>query len=190
MEDIVKGALNFSKFLRFQLFKKQNQVLKRDIYSKRIWGSHIKGGLEVCDAILLEHQDCSFVDVEDLETRINNLMLQLKEELNNVNLTAKFNKYIDLKISQNFGKLNKEKLNANEFEEDIRIAVLRGSLKTCEKLIKSMQPEDSVDTALGEVHVLRMNLWNLYATSSSNMKRVDVLDTMLPNPNPRKLVYK
>jgi len=189
MEDIISGAKTFSSYLRFQLCSKQKQVFKRDVYAQKIWGSHLKGGLEVCDALLLEHQNLPFVDVEDLETRIKNLSLQLRKELQNVDLAITFDSYVTLKTKEAFGTSDKVKVSAEDFQENVRLAVLRGSYKTCIKLLENVSPKDTVDIILGDVHILRMQLWNIYATSSNKMKKVDLIDAMTANPDPSKLLY-
>lgn len=190
MEDIISGAKSFSQFLRFQMCKKNKQVLKREIYSYRIWGSQIKGGLEVCDAILLENQDIPFVSAEDVLTRYKNLALQLTTELPDIDTLCSHSEYAIAKSSKLFGILNKKKIEASVFQEDVRVAVLRGSLKTCKDLLKAHydDPIMKPDIMMGDVHIIRMNLWNKYASSSKKMKKVDVLDTMLPNPSRSKLI--
>ena len=191
MEDLISVATSFSKYLRFQICKKQNQTLNRNTYSQKIQGSQIKGGLEVCDAILLENQNLPFVGVEDVITRYKNLVLQFKKELVKINVEKSYEDYTQLKLDSYFGKRKKAVIRAVDFEKEIRLAVLRGSLKACEKLLNEheQEPKDIIDI-LGDVHILRMNLWNSYASTSPKIRKVDVLDTMLVNPARNRLILK
>jgi len=191
MEDLISGARTFSQFLRFQICKKNKQVLKKELYFHRIWGSQIKGGLEVCDSILLENQNLPFENADDVIARYENINLHLNKELKSLETTDSHEEYAKSKSDKLFGKLTKNKIDAAIFMEDVRIAVLRGSLKTCRDLLKAHQDEPTMkpDIMMGDVHIVRMNLWNKYAASSRKMKKVDVLDTMLPNPDRSRLLH-
>jgi len=192
MHDLITGATTFSKYLRYQICTKQNQTLHRDVYSHKIHGSQIKGGLEACDFILLEHQNISFVDAEDILTRYKNIITQYKDTLKDANIDKTFYEYTKFKITSTYGKRNKAIIRAVDFEKEIKLAVLRGGLKTCEKLVGDYyrKPIEDIDLLMGDVHLLRMSLWNTYALSSRKIRKVDVLDTMLVNPSRSKLIFK
>jgi len=179
MENLIQGANSFSDLIRFQLFKKKYQTLKKSSYAHKIWGSHVKGGLEICDALLIENQEEPFTSSDDIDSRLKKISIKLEEETKNVNKAISFDEYISMKISKNFGKASKEKLYAEEFREDVRDSCLRGSFKTCEKLLDMVKddPAECVDTRLGDIHIIRMELWNIYA-DYNNMKKVTVTEAM------------
>ena len=182
MNQLITGASTFSKFLRFQLCTKQRQVLNRKVYTHRLWGSQIKGGLEVCDALLFENKENPFSSTKNLENRLKECVTQLKKELKDKDTQKSFLEYTSFKISQIFGKLNKIKIDSSKFEEDIRIGLLRGSLTVCEDLLNKNEkdPTNDVDVMMGDVHIIRMNLWNDYVkkSKSNNLKRVDIYEAM------------
>jgi len=192
VDELIVEAISFARCLRFQLCKKQKQVLSRNLYSQKIWGSQIKGGLEVCDAILLENQNLTFISSDDLKMRYRNIIFQLKKEFIDLNKEYSFLEYADQKTLITFGKANKAKVNALTFEKEVNCSVLRGSLKTCEKLLFKNDQEliQNIDVMLGDVHIERMDLWNSYAATSKTMKKIDLMDAMIPNPDRNKLIHR
>ncbi len=187
MEDLITGADSFATQLRFQLFNKNKQVFKREIYTHKIWGSQIKGGLEVCDAFILEHDRGEYKDYEDILKRYENLIILFKEQLSNlVEVNSSFDEFAIKKTYERFSRDKKIKLIASDFKEDIKVAVLRGSLVACEKLLNDhiKEPINKLDILIGEVHILRMCYWNTYRKNNRKhiLREVDVIDTMQVNP--------
>ena len=186
MEDLITGAETFANYLRFQLFKKNNQMFRKDVYAHKIWGSQLKGGLEVCDAILLENQEKKYNSYEDLVSRYKDLLDKLKKELTDIDLTSSMLEFSNNKSKQLFGLRKKDKIKAHSFKEDIRISVLRGSYLACKRLLDEhiREPINKLDILLGDVHIVRMNYWNTYRSGNRQrqLREVDVIDTMQVNP--------
>jgi hypothetical protein len=193
MEDLICGADSFAKFMRYTHCSKLNQTLQKSIYTQKIWGAQLKGGLEVCDAILFENKDLSFSSTLDIETRYKNLIYLFKIELgNDIDILKSFTKYAEIKSYEIYGGLKKTKINANIFEDNIRRATLRGSLVICEKLLakNNLEPTDSIDVMLGDIHISRMELWNEYASSTKGITKLDVTDTMHLIPQKCHFLFK
>lgn len=186
MEDLITGADTFANYLRFQFFKKQRQVFEKSNYLHKVWGSQLKGGLEVCDAILLEESKNKFSIPEDVTSMYVNILESILKEVPHIDKTKTFEDYANDKVFSIYGNEKKLKVYAQTFKEDIRHAILRGSLIACEKLLVDYlkDPTLSIDVLMGEVHILRMKYWNTYQSGNRQkvLRRVDINDTMQVNP--------
>lgn len=186
MEDLITGAETFSNYLRFQFFKKQRQAFEKANYLHKVWGSQIKGGLEVCDDLLLKEKNNKFANSDEVISRYVTLIDLIKKEIPTIDTEKTFEDYaldIAFKI---YGNEKKLKVSALGFKEDIRFAVLRGSLIACKKLLEDhlKDPIHKTDILMGEVHILRMKYWNTYQAGNRQkvLRKVDVVDTMQVNP--------
>jgi len=162
---------------------KKKKIFKRTIFDNKLKGSHIKGGLELCDALLLEHQDNSFVDVEDIVTRLKHLRLELNKKYDG-DLSDPLSTYTYKLADVVFNKRVKEKIAGNTFGESVEKTVLRGSIKACEDLINSHEkdPCDTIEIFIGEVHILRWSLWTAYCKLNPHMPKATLEDAMEIDP--------
>lgn len=191
MEDLISGAESFSSYLRLQLFKKNCQTFDKATYMHKIWGSQIKGGLEVCDAILLENQDKKFSNSDDLINRYKSIIPRVKEEIANIEFESSIVDFSEKLSKKYFIKSSTNKMFAIDFKKDVRLSALRGIFLTLIKLLEySTLEKMELDVLIGEVHIIRMKLWNTYRDGDrqQSLREVDVLDTM--ELNPENLVLK